>query len=46
MTHPPTLIPDLRFTAVNSAFGFRTPKMPGEPMRVQPSRARKPASAD
>jgi len=22
------------------------PKMPGEPMRVQPSRARKPASED
>ena len=35
MTHPPTLIPDLRFTAVNSAFGFRTPKVPGEPIRVQ-----------
>jgi hypothetical protein len=31
---------------LNSAFGFRTPKMPGEPIRVQPGRARKPASAD
>ncbi len=27
--------------AVNSALGFRSPKMPGEPMRVQPSRARR-----
>jgi hypothetical protein len=28
---------------MNSAFVFCTPKMPGEPMRVQPSRAKKPA---
>jgi hypothetical protein len=27
---------------MNSAFVFCTPKMPGEPMRVQPSRAKKP----
>ena len=25
---------------MNSAFGPRFPKMPGEPMRVQPSRAK------
>jgi hypothetical protein len=45
-THPVSLMRHLRFTALNSAFGFRTPKMPGEPIRVQPGRARKPASAD
>jgi hypothetical protein len=31
---------------MNSAFAFCTPKMPGEPMRVQPSRAKKPAVED
>jgi hypothetical protein len=31
---------------VNSAFVFRSPKMPGEPMRVQPSRAKKVAVED
>jgi hypothetical protein len=42
-TRPLTLPPDLAFTALNSAFEFRSPTMPGEPMRVQPSRAKKPA---
>jgi hypothetical protein len=32
------------FAALNSAFVFHTPKMPGEPMRVQPSRARRSTS--
>jgi hypothetical protein len=32
------------FAAMNTGQRIYTPKMPGEPMRVQPSRAKKPAS--
>jgi hypothetical protein len=31
---------------MNSAFVFCTPKMPGEPMRVQPSRAKRPSGEE
>jgi hypothetical protein len=34
------------FTAVHIALGVCSPKMPGEPMRVQPSRAKKLTSED
>jgi hypothetical protein len=34
------------YGAANSAFGSPSPKMPGEPRRVQPSRAKRPASGN
>ncbi|MGY1726983.1 hypothetical protein ACI79J_08405 [Geodermatophilus sp. SYSU D01062] len=43
MTHPLTLDADLRFHRSEQRFRGSLPKTPGEPMRVQPSRARKPA---
>jgi hypothetical protein len=46
ITHRPTFPATYGHAALNSAFGSRSPKMPGDPMRVQPSRAKKPADTD
>jgi hypothetical protein len=46
MTLPLTLIRDLRFCRSEQRFRVSRPEGVDEPMRVQPSRARKPASAD